>query len=133
MSDWDDDREARAAVAGWQRTQRLSPCVDQTEAEIARYYRSAPMGAVAVVRHTQGGLLQYDVTEVEGQNPGRGRVYIKNAGAFYAKHGRNCYQPKGQTALVVPTPAVLEWARAHPRGEFGLSIYRPKGDAANET
>ncbi|MCK9552771.1 hypothetical protein [Aquamicrobium sp.] len=43
--------------------------------------------------------------DIEGGN--RGRVYVSNAGAFYMKHGKNCFHPKGLTRLVVPTDEVL--------------------------
>ncbi len=102
----------------------LSPCVDQTKSDLEGYYRIAPIGAVAVVRHTQGHLLRYDVTYVEGRNPKIGRVYIYNAGSFYMKSGANCFHPKGQTTLVVPTDQVLAWTKKHPRGEFDIAIGR---------
>jgi len=102
----------------------FSPCIDQTKAEIEAYYRNAPIGAAAIVRHTQGHLLQYVVTEIEARNPKRGRVYIRGAGAFYMKSGANCFHPKGQTTLVVPTDAVLAWAKEHPRGELDIGTIR---------
>lgn len=109
---------------------RGSPCACQTEDEIATYYRNANVGDVAVVRQTQGHLLVYAVTEVEGVNGRAGRVYIKQHGAFYAKSGKNCFQPKGQTTLVVPTDEVLNWAAEHPQGEFDYWTYPPERAAA---
>lgn len=108
----------------------ISPCAGQTAEEIAAYYRSAKVGAVAVVRKTQYHLVKYDVTEVEDTNPARGRTYIRGAGAFYMESGKNCFHPKGQTTLVVPTPQILAWADANPHGKFdvdylGLSDVRP--------
>lgn len=105
-------------------TRPLSPCVDQSESDIEAYYRIAEVGQKAVVRHTQGHMLQYVLSEIEGRNPQRGRIYIRNSGAFYMRSGKNCFHPKGQTTLVVPTDEVLAWASVHPRGEFGYSIYR---------
>lgn len=110
-----------------QHTRSVSPCIDQTEQDIEAYYRHAEVGQVAVVRHTQGGVLQYRVYEIEGTNPSRGRVSVRQAGAFYMKHGRNCFHPKGQTTLVVPTAAVLAWAKEHPQGDLGYSVYRSTG------
>lgn len=60
----------------------------------------------------------FSVTEIEGRKPELGRVYIQGHGAFYVKHGRNCFHPKGQTTLVLPDEATLAWARAHPMGEM---------------
>ena len=48
------------------------------------------------MRHTQYGLLQYDITDIESVNSQRGRVYVRIAGAFDMKHGKNCRHPKGQ-------------------------------------
>jgi hypothetical protein len=101
-----------------------SPCVAQTPADIEAYYRNAKIGDPAAVRHTQYGLLQYDITDIEGVNSQRGRVYVRAAGAFYMKHGKNCWHPKGQTDLVVPTDAVVAWAKEHPRGATGFSIFK---------
>lgn len=102
----------------------LSPCVEQTKKDIEAYYRKANVGDVAVVRHTQGGLLRYVVTDVEGPNPKRGRIDIRGAGAFYMKSGANCFHPKGQTTLVMPTDVVLAWAAKRPNGELDVSIFR---------
>lgn len=63
-------------------SRKVSPCAYQTEDEIATYYRKANAGDVAVVRQTQGHLLVYAATEVEGLNSQIGRVYIKQHGAI---------------------------------------------------
>ena len=101
----------------------LSPCVDQTETDVAAFYRSASAGDHAVVRHTQGGRLVYEVREIEDTNPERGRVFVRGSGAFYAKSGKNCFHPKGQTRLVVPTPEVLAWALEHPQGKHDVAYW----------
>ena len=106
----------------------LSPCVDQTPADIARYYRTVEIGGTAVIRHTQGHMLRYDIQVVEGRNPQRGIVYILGRDGFYAKSGKNTRHPTGQTTLVVPTPEVLAWAEAHPRGEADIAHYRDDGN-----
>lgn len=107
---------------------RLSPCVDQTYDEIAAYYRAVEVGSPAIVRRTHGGLLRYDLSEVTGTKPRCGRVYVKNFGAFYAKSGRNCFHPKGQTSLVVPTEEVRDWLRKHPGGEMNVRTWRDNGE-----
>jgi hypothetical protein len=101
-----------------------SPCVDQTPAEIEAYYRNAPIGAPAAVRQTHGRMLRYDVTDIERVNPKLGRLYVRVHGAFYMKHGKNCWEPKGQTTLVVPTEAVVAWALEHPHGAFGFATFK---------
>lgn len=108
-------------------TRPLSPCIDQTESDIETYYRAAEIGRIAVVRNTQGHMLHYAVREIEGTNPPRGRVYVSQDGAFYMKHGKNCFHPKGQKTLVVPTDEVLAWAKEHPQGAFGYSVFRSTG------
>lgn len=108
----------------------LMPCADQTPEDIAAYYKTAEPGAVVVVRQGYGGMLTYHVGTVTDANPKRGRIYVQaghsGGAAFYTKHGKNCFEPTGQTRLVVPTPEVLAWAEAHPRGEFGFTIHRGK-------
>lgn len=105
---------------------KLSPCAYQSEEDIAAYYRNAKVGDVAVVRQTQHYTLVYKVEQIEGANPRAGRVYVSQYGAFYMKHGRNCFHPKGQTTLVVPTVEVLKWASEHPDGEYLVSVYPPE-------
>ena len=116
-----------AIVAERRHQTKYSPCVDQTEDEIGAYYRAAKEKDRAVVRQTQGHMLIYKLTEIEGINRSRGRVYVRQFGAFYSKHGKNCFHPKGQTSLVVPTAEVLSWAEQHPHGEFGYSCHRFEG------
>lgn len=106
----------------------LSPCIDQILEEVAGYYRSAPLGASAVVRETQYGLLRYHVAKIVGSKPECGRVYVSNFGAFYMKSGKNCFHPTGQTQLVVPTEKVLAWIIEHPSGQPGVAIYRHDGE-----
>lgn len=120
------EREARARIEEYRKAHPtpLSPCVDQTADDIAGYYRNAEIGAVAVVRHTQGGLLRYDLATIDGKKPKSGRVYVNPGGAFYMKSGANCFHPKGQTSLVVPTREVLAWIGSYPRGSSGVTIYR---------
>lgn len=119
--------EARARIEAYELTnpRPLSPCVDQTTADIAEYYRNAEIGNAAVVRHTQHGWLRYDLTVIDGRKPRSGRVYVTNGGAFYMKSGANCHHPKGQTTLVVPTAEVLSWIELNPKGAFDVSAYRP--------
>jgi hypothetical protein len=45
-----------------------SPCYEQTREEIENYYRHEPVGARAAVRHTQYGILCYDIVEIERRN-----------------------------------------------------------------
>jgi len=97
-----------------------SPCSHQTEADIEEYYRNKPEGSVAVVRHTQGGLLHYEVKTFSARRAKTGRIHVDNRGDFYMKSGKNCYHPTGQTRLVVPTPEVLAWAEQNPQGKWGM-------------
>lgn len=117
--------QAKDAKAEPYRT-KVSPCALQSQTDIETYYRNAEAGSVAVVRQTQHHMLAYSVTEIEDTRPEKGRTYIKQFGAFYMKSGKNCFHPKGQTTLVVPTPEVLTWAEEHPRGEFGYQTFTPE-------
>lgn len=102
---------------------KLSPCARQTEAEIENYYRTQPEGSPAVVRRTHGGILTYQVTTFVLRRTRSGRINVEGAGDFYMKSGKNCWEPTGQTRLVVPTDDVLAWAARNPRGQMGVSIY----------
>lgn len=69
------------------------------------------VGTDVVVRHTQHGLLRYEQGRVA--RLGRGRFYVttrrqdgsdgdSDQGFYYS--GMNCWHPRGQTTLVIPTP-----------------------------
>jgi hypothetical protein len=66
-----------------------------------------------VVRHAQGGLLRYERAQVVRLGKGRFWVatrrkdgsYVGEEGFYYS--GKNCWHPKGQDRLVIPTAAVL--------------------------
>ncbi|MBB3589925.1 hypothetical protein FHX08_000269 [Rhizobium sp. BK529] len=102
---------------------KLSPCANQTAAEIETYYRNEPEGSVAVVRRTHGGILIYEVSRFDLRRSRSGRINVRSSGDFYMKSGKNCWESTGQTRLVVPTDEVLTWAKEHPRGEMGYTIY----------
>uniref|UniRef100_A0A9E7ZPI9 Uncharacterized protein n=1 Tax=Bosea sp. NBC_00436 TaxID=2969620 RepID=A0A9E7ZPI9_9HYPH len=106
----------------------LLPCIDQTEDDVAAYYRAAEVGAVAVVRRGYGGMTTYFPGKITGKNPRAGRAYVDcphgGGSAFYMKHGRNCFHPKGQTDLVVPNEEVLAWAAKHPHGSSAYTSIR---------
>lgn len=102
----------------------LSPCANQTEAEIEKYYRNAEIGDIAVVRNTQGYVLQYTVLEISDRRPDIGSIYVGNQ-SYYMKNGKMRRHPTGQISLVVPTNEVLAWHKEHLGGETGYTIYRP--------
>jgi hypothetical protein len=104
------------------------PSVDQTEEQIRKYYTSANEGDVAVIRQTYANHLFFIVSKVTGKN-GKGRVYLADEPAsgyggcaFWIKSGKNCFSPKGQARLVVPTPEVLTHAEQYPAKDFGMRL-----------
>lgn len=118
--------DVRKALDEHRRNMPLSPCADQTEQDIERYYRNEPEGSPAAVRTTYGGILTYDLTTFTLRRTKTGRINVEGHGDFFMKSGKNCWEPTGQKRLVVPTEEVVAWAREHPRGEMGYSIYREK-------
>ena len=92
--------------------QSKMPCSDQTAEDTKEWMKAhAKKGHVAVVRTTQDGIWEYRLVEIQDTNPRIGRVYVESFGAFYYD-GRNCFHPKGQTHLIVPTPTVVQAALA---------------------
>lgn len=81
---------------------------------VSEYYRTAPIGSPAAVRQTYGGMVQYRLTVIDGRRPEIGRVYLANEGAYYMKSGANCFEPKGQKELVMPTADVVTWIESKP-------------------
>ncbi len=85
-----------------------SPCFTQTETEIGHHYYQAKVGDEVVIRETHGGFLRYYFSTIDRiQN---GRIYPKGFHSFWAKSGRNCFHPKGQSHLVIPTDAIRAYA-----------------------
>lgn len=86
------------------------PCHGQTDVEVKDWLKAnVVVGCVVVIRSTLGGFTTYRKARVDGTR--KGRIYLDAAGesggaAFYFS-GKNCFHPKGQTRLVVPTDAVL--------------------------
>ncbi|WP_170416198.1 hypothetical protein [Ruegeria atlantica] len=105
------------------KTRKVDPSSTQTKYEIEQYLRSVNEGDEVVIRSTQGGLLDLKVTKVTGTKPSAGRLYTEHSGgwggtAWYAKSGKNCYAPKAQSNLVIPTREVLEYASSVKTPEF---------------
>ncbi|GAB9179499.1 hypothetical protein [Bradyrhizobium diazoefficiens] len=120
---------SRGLRAGFGRARPGDPSATQTQEQIAEHYRNAKEGDVAVIRETYATRLWFIVTKITGTNPKAGRVYLEHAPssgyggrAFYMKSGRNCFAPKGQSSLVMPTQDVLEHAEKFPADRLGENI-----------
>jgi hypothetical protein len=97
------------------------PSLGQTTNQIEAYYRAVKPGDQAAVRQTQHHHLEFLITTISDINPKRGRVYLTQGAtwggaAFYAKSGKSCFYPNGQSRLVVPTEEVLGWSTDYPDG-----------------
>ena len=97
------------------------PSAEQSQDDIANYYRNASEGDAAVIRETYARRLWFIATKIVGKNPRFGRVYLAHEPhpgyggvAFHIKSGRNYAAPKGQSSLVMPTPEVLQHAEKFP-------------------
>ena len=74
-------------------------------------------GDAVAVRETQGHVLEYHLATVGAVR--RGRIYLDKAAAWggsswYARSGKNCWSPKGQSRLVIPTEPVRDWIERRP-------------------
>jgi len=99
-----------------------SPCFDQTEEQIEAWLRAnVKMGTEVAVRETQGHVRRYAIAPVNYL--GKGRFGVGSIGTFYYS-GKNCFHPKGQTRLVIPTDAVREFIQRHPQGASSLDKNR---------
>jgi len=91
-----------------------APCFGQTAESVKAWLtENVREGAEVVVRETQWHRLVYTRAVVTGLGKGRFRVAslrrdgtLGNEDSFYYS-GKHCFYPKGQTRLVVPTPAVV--------------------------
>lgn len=89
------------------------PCSGKSAEQIEASLRAnVQIGAAVAVRNMQEGLLHYVPAQVV--RLGRGRFEVQpektygmstGSNTFYYS-GKNCWCPKGQTHLVIPTPEV---------------------------
>lgn len=91
-----------------------SPCYEQTDEAVNQWLKAnVALDAVVVVRHTQAGFTHYVKAKVIRLGKGRfevdtlGAGHLSTAGTSFFYSGKNCWEPKGQTRLVIPTDAVL--------------------------
>lgn len=91
-----------------------TPCYGQTADEVEAWLRAnVCIGATVAIRHTQAGFRQYATATVTRISKGRFEVdtlgpgNLSTAGCAFYFSGKNCWSPKGQTRLVIPTEAVL--------------------------
>ena len=102
------------------------PCYGQSAEQVEAWLRAnIQIGTTVAVRNTQGGLLHYIPARVV--RLGRGRFEIQpeetyglgTGGSTFYYSGKNCWHPKGQTRLVIPTSEVT--SAYGPPGSLGLS------------
>lgn len=91
------------------------PCFGQTIEEVEEWLRTnVALGTVVAIRNSQAGFLQYVRAKVVRIGKGRFEVQPENtytlsgAGQTFYYSGKNCWQPKGQTRLVIPTAEVAK-------------------------
>lgn len=102
------------------------PCFGQSAKQVEAWLRAnVQIGTTVAVRNTQGGLLHYVPARVV--RIGQGRFEVKpeethglgRGGSTFYYSGKNCWHPKGQTRLVIPTSEVA--AAYGPPGSLGMS------------
>lgn len=106
-------------------TSQQAPCCGQTQESVTAWLREHVVpGAKVAIRHGQGGLLHY-VEGIVGETSQRSfevkaaaNYGTSLAGPRFYFSGKNARHPKGQTRIVIPTPAVVE-AYGQP-GDLGL-------------
>lgn len=123
------DHRAEAAIASLPPRPK-SPCWGQTRESIAAWLRAqVTLGTEVVIRETQHGMLYYQLGRVVHLGKSRFQVArqrpdgtFPDTGEGFYYSGKNCWHPKGQTHLIVPTPEVV--AACVPGG----GPVRPSGD-----
>lgn len=103
-----------------------APCFGQSSEDIESWLRAhIQVGAHVAIRNTQGGLLHYIPATVVRLGRGRFEVLpemnhsLGTGGNSFYYSGKNCWHPKGQTRLVIPTDEVR--AAYGPPGSLGIS------------
>ena len=106
-----------------------APCYGQTEEQIKEWMKkNVNVGTVVIVRNTQAGLIQYAKAAVVRLGHGRFEVdtlgpgNLSAGGKTFFYSGKNCFHPKGQTRLVIPTDEVL--AACGDPGDLGMHSLR---------
>jgi hypothetical protein len=107
------------------------PTVGQSLSEITAYFRAALPETEVAIRNTQGGILAFLIAKVVDTKPRVGRIYTDKSGlmggnAWYAKSGKSCLHPTGQSRLFIPTDAVRAFLAAYPHGLMTYNTYTPE-------
>jgi hypothetical protein len=126
--------DGRAAVERFEKTTPapvLDPSMGQTLADIETFLRSAGHETEVAIRNTHAGRREYVIAKVTGSNARAGRVYTNKSGAsggtaWYMKSGKNCFHPKGQSRLFIPTDEIRAFIAGFPQGVGGEYLhYQP--------
>lgn len=101
--------------------------VPEIYGRLEAHLRALKVGDPVAIRHTQGNRLVFVITEVVGV--ASGRIETKDASfngytRWYAKSGKNCMNPTGQSNLVEATPEVRAWAEKY--GALGHGWYKTR-------
>lgn len=90
------------------------PCFGQTQESVEAWLRAnVKVGTLVAIRNTQGGFLQYIPAKVVRIGRGRFEVApescrtLSGANNSFFFSGKNCWQPKGRTRLVIPNQEIL--------------------------
>jgi hypothetical protein len=87
-----------------------------TEENIKQYVldKGLQIGDLMIIYNGQAGMHHYTLARVE--NPALGkqkRVLLSKAathgGATFYRSGKNCFSPRGQSRMLSPVPALIEY------------------------
>ena len=106
--------DARQYIKEWRATQIPTPCADQTVEQKEQYYRTALIGAAAIVRDTRGQWLRYTIEKIERRLVKT--VVIFGVGSFYMASCTQYHCTGGGRTLVRPTDGLLGWINENPEG-----------------
>ena len=81
---------------------------EHEESVKAWYKENAVVGLTVVIEFCRS-LNRDEITEIR-----KGRIYTKRHGSFYF-NGKNCFHPKGQTKMLIPTLELIEKAWVNPK------------------
>ena len=88
------------------------PCKDQSSDNIYVWAQRLSVGDQVALKTTSSHLyVEYKLGEVEALTDNGRRVMVKGVGTFWRTKkaiGKNCFHPKGQLTMIMPTSSVID-------------------------
>lgn len=96
----------------------MTPKAERFETVKDWFKENAKVSMIVPILKTDYGIVRMLLDRIDGINEATGRIYTRQHGAFYYS-GKNCFHPKGQTTMQIPTWDNLQFAASKKQWMYG--------------